>query len=171
MPNLKHIERIREKHSRYKHGMTGIPIYKKWEGMKRRCLNFNDDSYRRYGAKGITVSNEWLSFENFFKDMGHTFKLGLSLDRIDNTKGYSKHNCRWVTLLEQARNKRSVRRFNYKGKNLTVREIAGHIGMKPASLYRRLIYYGWPLDNAITVPVSYGNKYIIHKPLPHGKVN
>ena len=89
---------------RAKHGKAGTPIHKVWTGMLSRVRNPNDGDYKNYGARGITVDPAWESFENFYADMGDR-PQGLTLDRVDNDKGYSKSNCRWATHSEQNRNK------------------------------------------------------------------
>lgn len=99
-----------------KHGMRNTSEYTSWQSMKRRCLSETDKDYKKYGAKGITICKEWIdSFECFFNDMGRKPK-GSSLDRIDNTKGYYKENCRWATDSQQQRNKRNSRVWLIKGK-------------------------------------------------------
>lgn len=87
------------------HGMSGTPIYNVWNNLMARCYNKKDPGYKNYGARGITVSEEWHEFENFFEDMGHS-PDGLSLDRIDNDSGYSKENCRWTDWSTQNINMR-----------------------------------------------------------------
>lgn len=78
--------------------------YRAWYNMKDRCLNKNSKDYPTYGGAGITVSQEWQdSFEQFYIDMGDR-PDGYSLERIDNTKGYSKENCKWASCKEQASN-------------------------------------------------------------------
>jgi hypothetical protein len=73
--------------------------------MKRRCYTKTCKSYALYGGKGVRVSEEWVnSFENFYKDMGNCPST-YELDRINNSKGYSKENCRWASEIEQARNR------------------------------------------------------------------
>lgn len=70
------------------------PTYNTWRSMVARCHNPKSDSYEFYGAKGITVCPEWLTFAKFLSDMGARPK-GHTLDRIDSTLGYFKANCRW----------------------------------------------------------------------------
>lgn len=87
--------------------MQGTPEYYTWRAMKNRCLNKKTDNYKHYGGRGITVCDEWVnSFICFHKDMGSRPK-GMSLDRIDNNKGYSKENCRWASSIIQGRNQRT----------------------------------------------------------------
>lgn len=95
-------ERISETHST--HGASHTRTYKIWEGMKMRCSNINSAAYVRYGKEGITYDSRWECFENFLEDMGEA-PDDMSLDRIDNTFGYSKDNCRWATNTTQARNR------------------------------------------------------------------
>lgn len=72
--------------------------------MRQRCLYPRHASYQKYGAKGITICDEWRdSFSAFLRDMGAR-PPGKTLDRIDGTKGYFKDNCRWATPKEQAAN-------------------------------------------------------------------
>lgn len=80
-------------------------MYRVWCHMINRCRNPKELGYERYGAKGITVSEEWQDFEVFYADMKESHKEGLSIDRIDNSKGYSKENCKWSTDHEQSINK------------------------------------------------------------------
>ena len=87
------------------HGMKYTGTYTSWTAMKDRCLNKKSKDYKSYGAKGIEICKEWIdSFEQFYKDMGEKPK-GKSLDRINNTLGYFKENCRWATHSEQQKNK------------------------------------------------------------------
>ena len=89
-----------------KHGHSRSLTYKVWDSMIQRCTNKNFSFYQHYGGRGITVCQEWKeNFINFFNDMGEKPKK-LSLDRIDNNKGYFKENCRWVTMKTQNRNRR-----------------------------------------------------------------
>lgn len=88
------------------HGMSKTRTYNIWCGMKDRCNNPNNSHYHSYGARGINVCDRWLnSFINFFEDMGES-PTNLSLDRIDNDKGYFKENCKWSDNFIQQRNTR-----------------------------------------------------------------
>ena len=90
------------------HNRTKTTEYYAWSNMIQRCTNKNHPEYKNYGARGITVCNEWeKSFEKFLEDMGEKPRKELSLDRIDNNKGYFKENCRWATGYMQAVNQRS----------------------------------------------------------------
>ena len=84
------------------------PTYKKWSDMKQRCLNPLNSNFKNYGEKGIIVCERWLTFENFLSDMGESSK-GLTLDRIDSNGDYSAENCRWISWIENNRNKSRVR--------------------------------------------------------------
>ena len=84
--------------------MTGT--YRSWCDMIQRCTNPRRDNYERYGGRGITVCERWMTFANFLADMGER-PDGTSIDRIDNYRGYEPGNCRWATAIEQAQNKRA----------------------------------------------------------------
>ncbi len=91
------------------HAMSKTREYKSWKAAKQRCINPNDGSYSDYGARGITMADEWMdSFEAFYEHIGPRPK-GTSLDRIDNQRGYEPGNVRWTTIEEQNNNRRPRR--------------------------------------------------------------
>jgi hypothetical protein len=93
-----------------KHGRSRTPEYRAWIDMIRRCTSSHCQVYKHYGARGIKVCKRWVdSFEAFFKDMGLRPK-GMSIERINNSKGYTPSNCKWATKSEQNFNKRYLGR-------------------------------------------------------------
>jgi len=96
--------------------------------MRKRCSTGNRQRHL-YFDRGITVCERWQLFENFLADMGQR-PPGMTLDRIDNDKGYDPGNCRWATPTQQRNNRRDTKLYTYAGKKMTltdwVREITGH---------------------------------------------
>lgn len=86
-----------------KHGGSGKGSYNTWRAMVRRCTNPEDKDYPRYGGAGVTVSSEWLCYENFVRDMGEP-QGDETLDRIDVYGNYEPSNCRWAGVVTQNRN-------------------------------------------------------------------
>ena len=129
----------RQRAAHVRHGMTDSPEWKAWKSMLDRCLNDRHPSWKHYGGRGIKVCKRWRTFENFYADMGPR-PAGYSLDRIDNSKGYSPANCRWATDHEQQNNRRSNVRLTLDGKTKTLKEWAAHFGVDYAVVkYRRAV--------------------------------
>jgi hypothetical protein len=131
-------------------------FYRIWSNMKTRCYNNKIPDYDRYGGRGITVCDEWLKFGNFFDDMYGSYELAymedinISLDRIDNSKGYSKNNCKWSSKTEQANNRRSSHFVEYNGKRQTLAQWAKEIGIRCGTLNQRYFCYKWPVEKCLT---------------------
>lgn len=87
-----------------RHGQSNSKAYGIWEEMIQRCTNPNNLNFSIYGGRGITVCEEWRKdFLNFWADMGNKPK-GLTLDRLDNERGYFKENCEWRSIQQQQSN-------------------------------------------------------------------
>jgi hypothetical protein len=104
---------------------NGHPLYKTYYGMKDRCYNPNMIHYNNYGGRGITICNEWLDKKDGIKNFitwaeqnGYVPNNGLTIDRINNNKGYSPDNCRWVTWDIQISNRRTTKRNMVDGHNI-----------------------------------------------------
>ena len=124
----------------FKHGhkinRTHTRTYKAWQHAKSRCYSKTDPKYPIYGRRGITMCKRWRdSFINFLADMGECPK-GLTLGRIDNDKGYSRHNCEWQTPHQQARAMRKNVWITYRGRRYILKDFADLIGAN----YKRLSF-------------------------------
>lgn len=88
------------------HGRTNSTEYRTWYAMKDRCYNPKNARFSRYGARGITVCERWLtSFTKFLEDMGEKPSISLSIERLDPNGNYEPENCVWADQLTQSRNK------------------------------------------------------------------
>lgn len=116
-------------------GGSSNPVYSVWIGMIRRCEDKCSQNYMYYGAKGVSVSKEWHVFMTFYKDMGERPSVKHSIDRIDNSKGYCKENCRWVTIEIQANNKTNNRFILYKNKKQTLSQWARFLNIRVDTLH------------------------------------
>lgn len=100
-----------------KHGMSGTPLSVLLKNMKSRCYNHNNKMFYRYGGRGITICKEWLSDSNLFFEWAanNGYKQGLQIDRIDNNGNYEPSNCRFVSQLENSRNKEQRMKYGFIG--------------------------------------------------------
>ncbi|KOR24162.1 hypothetical protein [Clostridium sp. L74] len=132
------------------HGMSRTRQYRIWNGIKFRCQNVNCKDYKRYGGRGIILCKEWQRFENFWNDMKCGYADNLTIDRIDNSKGYFKENCRWVDVKAQCNNRSNNKSLKYKGQIYTGAELAEKYGVDRHLLYDRL-NHGWSIEQAIKI--------------------
>lgn len=93
----------------YRHGMSGSRLNSIYRTMKNRCTNPNYHQSHLYLERGISICDEWLKTPSTFYIWAklNGYKDTLTLDRIDNDKGYEPDNCRWITIGENCRNKRN----------------------------------------------------------------
>lgn len=117
--------------------------YNSWRSMIRRCQSSKADNFKRYGAIGITVCEEWKDFEKFSEWASNNgWFEGATIDRIDNNKGYYPENCRWATKKEQAHNRRTTRYITHNGETHCISEWCEILGVNKTLLYNRL-NRGW----------------------------
>ena len=131
------------------------PTFISWQSMLWRCYNVNRNDYPSYGGRGIVVCKRWRSFTAFLEDMGSK-PTGMSLGRINNNKGYSPDNCRWETVKEQARNKRTNTVLLFKGKKRTLIECSEMTGIQRSTIGKRL-EAGWSVSDSLTKQVRRAN--------------
>ena len=131
--------------------MSNDRLYNIWRNMIQRCTDENSTNYERYGGRGVTVCNQWIThFEPFMEwaiDSG--YRDDLTLDRKDNDGPYSPENCRWATQEEQQNNKRNNHMIFFRGKSQTLQQWANETGIKAPTIRRRL-KNGWPVEIALT---------------------
>lgn len=144
-------------------------LYVLWMGMRQRCNNPNNISYKWYGAKGIKVCEEWehdyLAFKKWAIESGYDENLprgAQTIERLDTNKDYSPKNCTWKTIREQQRNKGNTRLFEYNGEAHTVVEWSEILGIDYIVLHARIFSYGWDIKDAIEIPLNKtkGKNYI-----------
>lgn len=153
-------ESNRKEHPHKKtHGLSGTRIYIIWCNMKSRCYNENNTFYSYYGGRGITVCEEWKNnFEAFYNwAMSNGYKENLEIDKIDNDKGYSPENCRWIDRTSQMNNIRNNKKLVFNGNEATIKDLARKYKIDSGCLRWR-IDHGWDLEKALTTPSA--KKYI-----------
>ncbi len=140
--------------TKHGHAVDGAvsPTYTTWCGMVARCTSPGATKYYAYGAVGITVCDEWLTFSGFLADMGERPK-GTTLDRIDGTLGYSARNCRWATSAEQMANLRTNTWVMFDGNRVQLSALSRELGIKKTTLIYR-IKQGWTTERIRGAPLG-----------------
>jgi len=132
-----------KRYSVKRHGYSRHPLNAIWCGIKERCTNPNADNYKWYGAKGITVCDEWMEFMPFYQwAIENGWEPGLTVDRVDGLKGYSPNNCRLITIKQQCRNRKSNVVIDVDGERHLQCEWEELLGLRPKILSRWKHMYG-----------------------------
>ena len=134
--------------------MENAREYNSYKSMVNRCSNHNATGFERYGGVGIGVCSSWLGekgFENFLSDMGPRPE-NCSLDRINNSLGYSPENCKWSSAKEQNRNRKTNALVEYNGKTQTLVEWSEELGLSYGMLVMRHSKYKWTGDKLFSNP-------------------
>ena len=137
---------------KYTHKLSGTKLYQTYNRMKTRCYNKNVKCYKNYGLRGIKICNEWLNdFASFYNwSLNNGYKEGLSIDRIDVNGDYEPSNCRWITMAQQASNKRNNHYLTHNGETKTIAEWSRVTGISYHTLKRRINNYNWTVERALT---------------------
>lgn len=123
--------------------------------MKRRCRDATRENAKYYADKGISYDPAWEDFEAFLADMG-VRPDGLTLDRIDNEKGYEKANCRWSTPKQQTRNRGNVRLATIDGVTKPLATWCEERGLPYGAVLQRIDHHGWSVEKALTLDCRKG---------------
>lgn len=150
-------DRKGSKNPNYKHGQRKTRLYRIWANMKNRCNNPKSTFYDRYGGRGITICDEWLHDFQAFHDwaMSHGYSDELSIDRIDNDKGYFPENCRWANMKNQATNRSNSHIVIIDGVSKTLMEWSELYAVNYKTVRDR-IKRGWTEERALKTPVKDG---------------
>ena len=137
-----------------KHGYSRTKLYKTYQRIKNRCYRKNFPHYNLYGGRGIKMCDEWLNDFVRFKDwaLNNGYEEGLSIDRIDVNGNYEPSNCRWITMFEQASNKRNNIYYTINGMTKTQAEWCRYYNI-PKNNVRRRLDIGWDIMKALTTPI------------------
>ena len=142
---------------RTKHKLRNTRLYRIWANMKTRCYNANDPHYERYGARGISICDEWRNnFKSFYDwAMSNGYEDNLTIDRVNNDGNYEPSNCRWATVKEQNQNKRTVKFLTYNGETKTIPEWTKDLNLGKETIRER-IKKGWSTEECL-----FGRKRVV----------
>lgn len=141
------------KKGQLKHGYANKEkLYAVWRAIKKRCRLKNDTAYCNYGGRGIDMCDEWYNSYETFRQwcINNGYQQGLTIDRINNNGNYEPNNCRFTTRKEQSNNRNYVRKYNYKGKEYSVTQLAEEFDVSVWKLRHRLITKKWSVEKALT---------------------
>ena len=127
------------KHHPGTHRDSKSRLYVIYRGMKRRCYDTKSPSYANYGDRNITVCEEWLNSYEVFKEwaVANGYNDSLTIERMDNDKGYCPDNCTWVSRADQNRNQQNTVKINIDGETVTCQMLADALGLSHGTIYNR----------------------------------
>lgn len=133
------------------HSLRKHRLYHIWNDIKSRCTRKAEQSYYRYGARGIFICDEWkndfMSFYNW--SMSNGYADNLTIDRIDVNGNYEPCNCRWATYTEQANNRRNNIIVTYNNETRTLKQWCGFLGVNYKLVWERMKKYNKTFEEAI----------------------
>ena len=134
------------------------PLYNRWRAMINRCKP-SCVYHKYYYDKGITVCNAWLNDFYSFKDWAitHGYSPDLTIDRIDNTKGYCPENCRWITKSENTRRNSNQKLVTIDGVTQNLKEWANQLNISLASIRWAVSHRNFTYESYIKYRMKYHN--------------
>lgn len=135
------------------HGCRKTKLYNSWQCMKQRC---NPQTGKPlYYSRGITVCEEWEDFLTFREwALTHGYEEGLTIDRIDNNKGYCPENCRWVTMQDQQNNRRNNALVTIGEKTQTVAQWCRELGVDRSHIGNKVQRLGYTNEQAVRATIK-----------------
>lgn len=144
----------RNSDDRKKHGMTNHRLYRIHKAMVQRCHDRKSGGYENYGKRGIKVCREWRSDKTAFFAwaFGNGYSEDLTIERLNNDKGYCPENCAWVTQKVNSNNRRTTRWLTFNGRTMGIREWCEELGFEGHSGIGWRLRNGWTLEEALSTP-------------------
>lgn len=138
------------------HHLSNTRLYRIWNAMKNRCYRKTHQAYSYYGARGITVCDEWKdNFEVFYSwAINSGYSDDLTIDRINNDEGYYPENCKWVTMEEQVNNRRSCIQVTYNGETKNLMQWCKLLGLPYKLINQRMKLKNISFEEAISIPIK-----------------
>jgi len=139
------------------HGLSGTLTHARWKSMLQRCSVGST-----YSRKGISVCERWRDYQSFLTDMGECPSEVMTLDRLNNAKGYEPGNCRWATRIVQSNNKTNNRLLTWRGQTKTLAAWSRETAIPVGTICNRL-RFGWDIEAVMTrAPHERGQMLTLH---------
>ena len=136
------------------HRESHTRLHNIWCSMNNRC-NPNHKSSERYGKRGITICEEWHSYEVFAKwARENGYQDDLTIERKDVNGDYCPENCTWIPIRKQARNRRTTHWVEYQGEKMSLAEACERANLPYKQVFERIVKRNWPVEKALSVPMG-----------------
>lgn len=144
-------EVTKDRNSEITYGLSRHPLRGVWRNMIERCYNKDSESFKNYGGRGVGICNEWREdFIQFFNwAISNGWNFGIELDRVNNNGDYCPENCRFVTRMENSRNKRNNIWVEYRGERKILKDWATYFGVSYKALHKKMKYKGFTFLSAL----------------------
>ena len=125
-----------------------VRLFGVWCGIRQRCLGKGKDNHN-YKDRGISICNEWMNFDGFREwAINNGYRLGLTIERVNNDGNYEPSNCKFIPRTEQAKNTRRLVHHTYRGQTRSIAQWARYLGVTPSTMQYRLSH--WIPDKTFT---------------------